>query len=139
MNNKELADATARLADAVHFRQATGGWWYPDLLVDRHALTLAGVPFRPCKTEDGILALCATAADSFTCQFDTPPLGRRLEAAQTVDAFLERAESLRLIGEKRALSVDETAKAIVYAAQLEELDHPTAEVLDDSKKILWAT
>ncbi len=35
MFNHEVAEATVRLDTAIRFRQAGGGYWYPDTLTDR--------------------------------------------------------------------------------------------------------
>ena len=133
MNNREQCEATARLADAVQFRQAAGGHWYPDLLVDRHALTLAKAAYRPLKDRDTVLTQLSGVC---FCQFNTPPLGRRQEAERIVTAYRERQVSLDLIRARRALSAKEQARADLIARQLDELEDPCAEVLDAAATIL---
>ena len=133
MNNQERCEATDRLDDAIQFRQAAGGSWYPDLLVDRHALHLAGVEYRPMRSRDAILIQLSGIC---FCQFNTPPLGRRQEAERLVAAYRERKESLDLIRAKRRLSKAERTRAYIVARQLGELEDPCAEVLDTAATIL---
>ncbi len=55
MFNQERVAATARLDDAIHFKRKGGGYLYPDLLADSHALTLIHVRIKPTQSEDEIL------------------------------------------------------------------------------------
>ena len=133
MFSYEVQPARERLADAVHFRQAGGGYWYPDLPVDRNALHLAKVEFRPMRSEDEILTQLSGVC---FCQFNAPPLGRKHEAERIAAAYRERQVSLDLIRMKRPLNAKEQARADIIAAQLGELKNPTAEVLDAAAKVL---
>ena len=71
MFNYEVKAATERLDCAIQFRQIRG-YWYPDLTVDRNAVALTKICFRPCKTEDEVLEQFANVA---FCQFNEPALG----------------------------------------------------------------
>jgi hypothetical protein len=72
MFNFEIEPAAQRLADAIQFRQK-GGYWFPDLTVDRNAITLAKIRYKPSKSEDEVLAQFANVA---FVQFNEPPLGQ---------------------------------------------------------------
>ena len=72
MFNFEIGPATQRLESAIRFRRKGGGYWYPDTLTDRHAITLAKIHFRPTKSEDDVLAQFANVA---FVEFMDKPLG----------------------------------------------------------------
>ena len=55
MSHDEAQAARARLADAIQFKRKGGVYWYPDLLVDRHAIDLLGITYHPKKDEDEII------------------------------------------------------------------------------------
>lgn len=73
MFNFERMAATKRLEDAIHFRRMGGGYWYFDLLVDRHAAQLVGVQYHPVLTEDEVIT---QFADKAWVQFNEP-LGQK--------------------------------------------------------------
>ena len=50
----EVQPAINRLVDAVQFKRK-GGLWFPDMLVDRRAVSLSGVKFKPSEDADEIL------------------------------------------------------------------------------------
>lgn len=77
MFNFEASQAQERLADAIQFRRKGGGYWYPDLPVDRHAIWLAKIEYRHTKSEDDALTQFANVA---FVQFNEPPLGYSLLA-----------------------------------------------------------
>lgn len=73
MFNFEIEPAAQRLADAIQFRRMGGGYWFPDTLTDRHAITLSKVCYRPSQCADAVKAQFAGIA---SVQFNEPPLGQ---------------------------------------------------------------
>lgn len=55
MTEISRALATKRLDDSIHFRRAGSGYFVPDLIVDRDALTLIGVTLKPTKSADDLI------------------------------------------------------------------------------------
>jgi len=132
MFNSELAEATVRLDTAIRFRQMGGGYWYPDTTTDRNAVKLAGVKtFKPTKTEDEMLTQLSGLA---FCEFLTPPLGRKQEAAALLASFQERKAAYDAAGPLN----DRDAKrlALVETAIEELTEYPTAEAIDAAAHIL---
>ena len=68
----EIEPAAQRLEQGIQFRQMGGGYWFPDTLTDRHAITLSKVCYRPSKSADAVKAQFAGIA---SVQFNEPPLG----------------------------------------------------------------
>jgi hypothetical protein len=74
MFDYEIQLAADRLADAIQFRQYANGYWFPDLLVDRNAIKLLKIRYKPTKSEDEVLTqFCGVAF----VQFNTPALGSK--------------------------------------------------------------
>ncbi len=131
MFNHEVAEATVRLDTAIRFRQAGGGYWYPDTTTDRNAIKLAGVKtFKPTKTEDEMLTQLSGVA---FCEFLTPPLGRKQEAERLVAAF--QAQKAAYDAAEPLSDRDYKRRAICEVA-LEQLEYATAERLDVAGNIL---
>jgi hypothetical protein len=134
MNNRDRAEATARLADAIQFRQAAGNRWYPDLLVDRHAIALTGVKWEPQRSEDETLTMFSGVA---FCQFNTPPQGRNSEAKATV-ASSPRAPSIACLDSRQRRPERQGRRAgrpDCRATRRPGIPE-VAEVLDTAKEIL---
>lgn len=55
MFNFEVEPARQRLQDAIQFRRKGGGYWCPDLLIDRNAIELAGIDYKPSRDADAVL------------------------------------------------------------------------------------
>lgn len=55
MFNREIDEADTRAKDAIRFRRKGGGYYCPDLLVDRNALKLLKVQYKPTKDADNVL------------------------------------------------------------------------------------
>jgi len=132
MFNHELLPARQRLADAIQFRQMGGGYWHPDRLTDRNAVRLSGVTYRPAKDADDVLRQFSGVC---FCQFNMPPLGRREEAARLVAAYRQRQASLDA---KPAWTDADHDEYALVLTQLDELQHPSAEVLATAAENLAA-
>lgn len=52
----EVIKAQHRIQDAIQFSRKGGGYWFPDLLVDRAAIRLLKVSYKPTKDADEVLA-----------------------------------------------------------------------------------
>jgi hypothetical protein len=124
MFDREVVPAHQRLADAIQFRQMGGGYWQPDTLTDRNAMRLSGVTYRPSRDPDAVLQQFSGVC---FCQFNTPPLGRRMEAERLVTAYRQRQAQLDAKPEWTEADHDEYAR---ITAQLDELRRPDADTLD---------
>jgi len=62
----EIQPAIDRLVDAVQFKRKAG-LWFPDTLVDRRAVYLSGVKFKPSGDADEILEQFSNVC---FCQFN---------------------------------------------------------------------
>ena len=72
----EVEPARQRLESGIHFRRMGGGYWYPDLIVDRNAINLIKVKFHPRKTEEEIRQLFSSNEFNIpvTCVFEQKSL-----------------------------------------------------------------
>ncbi len=52
----------------IEFRRKAG-YWAPNLLTDRHAMTLLKVCYRPTKSADDVIAQFASLPDSVGIEF----------------------------------------------------------------------
>ena len=62
MFNFELQPARERLADAIRFSRKGGGYFYPDDLTDRNAISLTKITYSPTKEWDEVVKQFANVA-----------------------------------------------------------------------------
>jgi hypothetical protein len=55
MFNTEIDPAYQRMLDGIRMKKKGGGYYYPDLIIDRNAIALTKVRYIPTKDEDDVL------------------------------------------------------------------------------------